>query len=102
MAKDSINESSGEFIKVSDDNILDAQKLIARKEGVFCELASAASVAGLIKLISKGYDFSNKNVVCILTGNGLKDPENAQQYLQSNVIKTSSDPDEIKLSLIHI
>ena len=102
LAKESINESSGEFIKVSDDNILDAQKLIARNEGIFCELASAASVAGLIKLISKGYDFSKKNIVCILTGNGLKDPENAQKYLQSNVIKTSSDPDEIKEAILKL
>ncbi|MAR37184.1 MAG: threonine synthase [Chloroflexi bacterium] len=100
LAKDSISESSGEFMKVSDENILDAQKIIARKEGIFCELASAASVAGLIKLISKGYNFSNKNIVCILTGNGLKDPENAQQYLQSNIIKTSSDPDEIKEAIL--
>jgi threonine synthase len=52
--------------------------MLANKEGVFAEPASAASIAGLLKLIKKGY-FKNKrgNITCILTGHGLKDPDRA-------------------------
>jgi threonine synthase len=48
---------------------------MASKEGIFCEPASAASVAGLIKLRKGGLDLSGRCVVCIITGNGLKDPD---------------------------
>ncbi len=60
---------------VSDDEILSAYRLLATKAGVFGEPASAASLAGLIKLSQKGMDFSRKRVVCIITGTGLKDPD---------------------------
>jgi threonine synthase len=59
---------------VSDDEILAAYKLLARKEGVFGEPASAASVAGLIKMVGQGLKLSDKKVVCLITGTGLKDP----------------------------
>ena len=64
---------------VSDDKILDAYKLLASKEGVFVEPASAASVAGILKLNKKGYfkNIKNPKIVCILTGHGLKDPDRA-------------------------
>ncbi|SES95423.1 L-threonine synthase [Natronincola peptidivorans] len=68
------DESKGLIDKVTDDEILQAQKLLASKEGVFVEPASAASLAGVIKLSKKGYFEKDKNVVCVLTGNGLKDP----------------------------
>jgi len=58
---------------VSDDEIMATHRLMATKAGVFGEPASAASVAGLIKLSQRGMDFSNKKVVCIITGTGLKD-----------------------------
>ena len=73
------DESGGEIDCVSDEEILDAYKLLAAKEGVFGEPASAASLAGLIKLAKSGYDFSAKKVVCIITGTGLKDPDTAIQ-----------------------
>ena len=60
---------------VSDAEILKAWKLLASKEGVFGEPASAAPLAGVIKLRSEGHDFSNKSIVCIVTGNGLKDAD---------------------------
>jgi len=60
---------------VSDDAILSAYRLLAAKAGVFGEPASAASLAGLIKLSQKGMDFSQKRVVCVVTGTGLKDPD---------------------------
>ena len=61
----------------SDDDILTAQKLMAAKGGVFGEPASAASLAGLIKLSHSGMDFSLKRVVCVVTGTGLKDTDTA-------------------------
>jgi threonine synthase len=71
------DESGGVIDMVSDAEILAAQKLMAAKGGVFGEPASAASLAGLIKLSSKGMDFSEKRVVCVVTGTGLKDTETA-------------------------
>ena len=70
------DESGGIIDMVSDAEILSAQKLMASKAGVFGEPASAASLAGLIKLSQK-MDFSQKKVVCIITGTGLKDTETA-------------------------
>jgi threonine synthase len=71
------DESGGIIDMVSDDEILSAQKLLATKAGVFGEPASAASLAGLIKLSQQGTDFSGKRVVCIITGTGLKDTDTA-------------------------
>jgi threonine synthase len=62
---------------VSDAEILDAYKLVAEIEGVFCEPASAASIAGVIKLAAEGFFRSGDCLVCTLTGHGLKDPDNA-------------------------
>jgi len=79
------DESGGIIDMVSDDEILQAYKLLA-KEGVFVEPASAASVAGLIKLNQKGFFqvVSGKiRIVCILTGHGLKDPDRAIQSVKS-------------------
>ena len=67
--------SGGVIDSVTDDEILDAYRLMASKEGVFCEPASAASVAGLIKSCRGGLDITGRTVVCIITGNGLKDPD---------------------------
>jgi threonine synthase len=68
-------EQSGGLIgTVSDDEILEAYTLLARKEGIFGEPASAASVAGAIKSVRAGMDLSSSTVVCIITGHGLKDP----------------------------
>lgn len=69
------DESGGIIDMVSDDEILSAQKLMATEAGVFCEPASAASLAGLVKLSRNGMDFSQKRVVCVATGTGLKDTE---------------------------
>lgn len=68
------DESGGVIDSVTDDEIVSAYRLLAGKEGVFGEPASAASVAGLIKMVDKGLNLSDKKVVCIITGTGLKDP----------------------------
>jgi len=65
-------ESNGDFQSVTDEEIIEAYKILA-SEGVFCEPASAASVAGLIK--NKNRIKKDSNIVCVLTGNGLKDPD---------------------------
>ncbi|MDD5094012.1 MAG: threonine synthase [Dehalococcoidia bacterium] len=70
-------ESGGVIDSVTDPQILHAYRRLAAEEGVFGEPASAASVAGLIKLAAKGLDLKKKKVVCIITGNGLKDPDTA-------------------------
>ena len=71
------DESGGIIGMISDEEILSAQKLMATRAGVFGEPASAASLAGLIKLSREGMDFSRKKVVCVITGTGLKDTETA-------------------------
>jgi threonine synthase len=68
-------ESGGEFNSVTDEEIIDAYSLLASEEGIFCEPASAASVAGMLK-VSQQIP-SESTVVCVLTGNGLKDPDTA-------------------------
>jgi threonine synthase len=67
--------SQGQFNSVTDEEILEAYRLLASEEGVFCEPASAASVAGLLKV--KDQVPAGATVVCVLTGNGLKDPDTA-------------------------
>lgn len=68
------DESGGVIEMVSDEEILNAQKLLAKSEGIFCEPASAASIAGLLKKSREGIFKPTDVVVCTLTGNGLKDP----------------------------
>ncbi len=79
------DESGGTIDMVSDEDIMSAYRLMATKAGIFGEPASAASVAGLIKL-SRNMDYSQKKVVCIVTGNGLKDADvalkDAQPFLE--------------------
>ena len=87
-------ESNGFIDAVSDDEILYAYKLVASTEGVFCEPASAASVAGVIKSVKKGLFKGGEVITCTLTGNGLKDPD--------AVIKASEKPVELPPNLEEI
>jgi threonine synthase len=75
-------ESRGSIRAVSDSEILAAFRLLASKEGMFCEPASAASVAGLLKYGAEGAE----QIVCVLTGRGLKDPETAIAHNDGKVI----------------
>lgn len=76
-AEEARDESGGSISIVTDDEILEAYKLVAAKAGVFCEPASAASVAGLLKRRKEGKIPEKQLVVCVLTGHGLKDPDTA-------------------------
>ena len=80
--------SGGLIDMVSDDEILSAYKLLAGKDGVFVEPASAASVAGLIKLNKSGFFKKAKNprIVCVLTGHGLKDPDRAIKSIKKPTV----------------
>jgi len=71
------DESGGVIDAVSDDEIVSAYRLVAAREGVFCEPASAASIAGAIKMKDAGVISDGDTVVCTLTGHGLKDPDRA-------------------------
>ena len=86
-AVNAIRDSGGTAETVTDDEILDAQKLLARVEGIFVEPASASSIAGLIKLVNNGVIDKDERVVCVTTGHGLKDPDTA--------VKMSEKPVEV-------
>jgi len=72
-----IEESQGAIGTVSDQEILSAYRQVAELEGVYCEPASAAAVAGLMKYCREGRISAGARVVCVLTGHGLKDPQTA-------------------------
>lgn len=79
------SESGGAIDCVSDAEILDAYALLGSSEGIFCEPASAASLAGLIKRIGQGSIEKGAVVVCVLTGNGLKDPDTPLKICQADL-----------------
>ncbi len=80
------DESGGRIDAVTDDEILYAYRLIASQEGIFCEPASAASLAGVIKLYKEGYLRPGDRVVCTLTGHGLKDPDIAVKISEAPLL----------------
>ncbi len=85
------DESGGRIEAVTDQEILNAYGLIASSEGIFCEPASAASVAGVIKLYKEGYFRKGARIVCTLTGHGLKDPD--------TVFKVALEPLRVKAEI---
>jgi threonine synthase len=76
------DESGGCIDYVTDDEILAAYRMMASKEGIFGEPASAASFAGVLKSVRQGLQLSGNTVVCIVTGTGLKDPDVPTKYLE--------------------
>jgi threonine synthase len=85
------NESDGAIESVTDEEILEAYGLMALREGIFCEPASAASIAGVLKKAGHGLFQKGETVVCTLTGNGMKDPDLA--------IKTAPKPIRMPASI---
>lgn len=75
LAHAAVKESGGWFDEVSDDELLATQSLLARKEGVFCEPASAVSLCGALRDIKSGLIPAGSLITCTLTGHGLKDPD---------------------------
>lgn len=89
-------ESAGWFAEYPDERILAAQRLLADSEGIFCEPASAASVAGALDSISQGKIPAGSTVVCTLTGHGLKDPDIAIQQAKQLDDSVGADINSIR------
>ena len=88
--------SHGAIRAVTDDEILAAYRLLASREGIFCEPASAASVAGLLKYGADGA----REVACVLTGRGLKDPETAIANNDGRIIQCVAEIDAIEEAVL--
>ena len=93
-------ESNGWFASLTDAEILAAQKLLAHKEGIFCEPASAISLAGVLHDIHHGKIPEGSRVVCTLTGHGLKDPDTAIQQSTGPMIKIKAELAEVKKAIL--
>lgn len=89
-------ESQGWFDEFSDEEILATQRLLADREGIFCEPASAVSVAGALRDIGAGKIPPGNTVVCTLTGHGLKDPDLAIRQSAAPVIQVAAELEEVK------
>jgi threonine synthase len=89
-------DSRGSIRSVSDEEILAAFRLLASKEGMFCEPASAASVAGLLKYGTDGAE----QIVCVLTGRGLKDPETAIAHNDGMIIQCPAEMGPIEEAVL--
>ncbi|PLT30316.1 threonine synthase [Peribacillus deserti] len=95
LAVDAAASSDGKIDEVSDDEILAAYKLLARKEGIFAEPASCASIAGIIKQLKTKEIESGLRIVAVLTGNGLKDPSSAVDYSEIKPVLLPSNEEAI-------
>lgn len=98
LAVNAANESNGFIDSVTDDEILEAYKMLTREEGIFAEPASAASLAGVIKTYKAGKLKKGDIVVSVLTGNGLKDPDNAIKICNAP-IKVDNNIEEIRKAI---
>jgi len=94
-------ESGGWFESFADEKILAAQKMLASYEGIFCEPASAASLAGALNDIASGKIPEGSTIVCTLTGNGLKDPETAiSQCADTHPVSIDASLDAVKKAIL--
>ena len=93
-------ESNGWFEGFSDADILAHQKLLADREGIFCEPASAVSVAGALQAITDGRIRSGATVVCTVTGHGLKDPDTAIAQCKAEPIKVAAETNAVREALM--
>jgi threonine synthase len=82
LALKAVQSSKGTCLKVSDREILEAAALLAKSEGIFAEPAAASTIAGLKKLVDLGYVDRDEEVVCVITGAGLKDPITARRFVK--------------------
>ncbi|MFP4155253.1 MAG: threonine synthase [Halothiobacillaceae bacterium] len=97
-----MEESGGWFAEVTDEEILAAQKMLTEHEGVFCEPASAASLAGVVKDLESGRIAEGSSIVLTLTGNGLKDPDTAIHQCQgvARMVTVDATLDEVKAAIV--
>jgi threonine synthase len=92
------DESGGSIDSVTDEQILEAYARLASEEGIFCEPASAASLAGLIKAVGEDPSLRGSTCVCVITGNGLKDPDTAATF-KANQLDVPARLDAIEAAL---
>jgi len=100
LAWAAVRESDGWFDELTDEEILAAQKLLAEREGVFCEPASAISVGGLLRDIKAGKIKPGSVITCTLTGHGLKDPDTAIKQSQGQVLQIRAETDLVKRAIL--
>jgi threonine synthase len=93
-------ESGGWFDECSDEEILAAQKLLTSREGIFCEPASATSVAGALRDIRSGRIPEGSRVVCTLTGHGLKDPDTAIRQCEGGMLTVDAKLESVKRAIL--
>jgi threonine synthase len=94
-------ESGGWFDCFTDEKILEAHKMLSQHEGIFCEPASATSLAGALKDIASGKIPEGSKIVCTLTGNGLKDPDTAiNQCKDSHPVTIEATLDAVKKAIL--
>jgi threonine synthase len=93
-------ESGGWFDECTDEEILAAQKLLAGKEGIFCEPASATSVAGALRDVQSGKIPEGSSIVCTLTGHGLKDPDTAIKQCQGTLATVDATLDAVRSAIL--
>ena len=96
LAEAARDESGGIIDLVTDSEILEAYKLIARTEGIFVEPGSAASLAGVIKSVKNGGIEKGSRVVTVFTGNGLKDPDTAMKVSTVDLVSLQNDENDIR------
>ncbi|QMU60683.1 MAG: threonine synthase [Gammaproteobacteria bacterium] len=100
LAQAAVKESSGWFNSFTDEEILATQKLLATKEGVFCEPASAISVKGALHDIEAGNIPNGSTVVCTVTGHGLKDPDIAIKQSETEMITIDAELNAVKRAIL--
>jgi len=93
-------ESGGWFDECSDESLLAAQKLLAEQEGIFCEPASATSLAGAMQDVKTGKIPEGSTIVCTLTGHGLKDPDTAIRQSTAPLIKIQAELGQVKQAIL--
>ena len=96
LAEAARDESGGIIDSVTDEEIIEAYKLIAGREGIFVEPGSAASLAGVIKSVKAGKIAQGSKVVTVFTGNGLKDPDTAMNVSTVDLVSLKNDEEEIR------
>lgn len=100
LAWAAVRESGGWVDECSDEEILQVQKLLAEREGVFCEPASAIAVGGLLRDIARGKIKPGSLITCTLTGHGLKDPDTAIKQSPSGVLRIPAQTDAVKRAIL--
>ncbi len=100
LARAATAESGGWFDSLTDDEILATQRLLAEREGLFCEPASAISLGGALRDIERGKIAEGSVITCTLTGHGLKDPDTAIRQSAGGVIEIPAESDAVRRAIL--